>query len=242
MIQDLEQSYRLRWMDFDRYGRIKPSAVLDLFQDVATLQAEHMGIGYDDMHAQGVFWAIVRMKYEIKKDPVHYETVKVRTWPHTPTRFSFLRDFSIRDAETDELLIGATSEWVLMDYKTRKFSRITDHYTQGDDEFDTLRNFDEKPRKVPAFEADEPVLVMMPSFVDIDQNGHVNNSRYADYALNALTPEADAQLRIFQIDFRHEVLPDSPLAMYTQESDKLVLAKGVREDGEMAFACSFELR
>ena len=43
----LEKDYRLRTGDFDRYRRLHPTAVLDLFQDIGGLQAEMMGIGYD---------------------------------------------------------------------------------------------------------------------------------------------------------------------------------------------------
>ena len=130
----MELDYRLRWMDFDRYGRIQPFAVLDIFQDLATVQAEDMGIGRDDMMAKGVFWAVVRSKFEIVKPPSHYQVVTARTWPHTMSSFSFMRDFSIRD-EAGDLLIKASSEWVLMDIESRKFVKVTDHYT-GSEDFD----------------------------------------------------------------------------------------------------------
>ena len=113
-----ELDYRLRYLDFDRYGRIQPTAVLDLLQDVATVHAEEIGIGRDAMVARGVFWAVVRLKYEIVRDPEYFSVVRVRTWPHTLTNFSFLRDFSIC-GENGELLIKASSEWVLMDVETR---------------------------------------------------------------------------------------------------------------------------
>ena len=43
---EMELDYRLRWLDFDRYGRLQPVTVLDICQDMATLQAEDMGIGH----------------------------------------------------------------------------------------------------------------------------------------------------------------------------------------------------
>ena len=123
----MELDYRLRWMDFDQYGRLQPSSALDIFQDAATIQAEDMGIGRDSMVSRGVFWAVVRIKLEIVKPPAQCQVVTVRTWPHTPTRFSFLRDFTMRDASGD-LLVKATSEWVLMDIESLKlhFGRHTD--------------------------------------------------------------------------------------------------------------------
>ena len=44
-----EESHLLRANDFDTYGRIKPSAVLDLFQNAAGAHAKAIGVGFDAM-------------------------------------------------------------------------------------------------------------------------------------------------------------------------------------------------
>ena len=240
MALELELDYRLRWLDFDRYGRIQPARLLDLFQDVATAQAEDMGIGRDDMMARGVFWAVIRMKYEIVREPERCQVVRVRTWPHTPTGFSFLRDFSVR-GETGDLLVKATSEWVLMDIETRKFARLKDHY-DGPHDFVEDRSFDSKPRKAPAFaEGNRPIFTATPAYADIDVNGHVNNARYLNFIVNALNPGPEDAIRTLQIDYRHEALAGEALSVHTLVEGKQVLSKGVREDGNIAFACAIDL-
>lgn len=240
MALGMEIDYRLRWMDFDRYGRLQPAAVLDMFQDVATIHAEDMGIGRDAMLPHGVFWAVVRLKLEIVKEPAHFQTVTVRTWPHTPTRFSFLRDFTMYD-EAGDLLVKAMNEWVLMDVESRKFVSVKDYY-DGSDDFDEARVFERKPRKIADFEqGNRPQVVVVPRCSDIDVNGHVNNARYANYVIDALNPgEADV-IKTLQIDYRHEVLPNAPLTMHTFVEDGLVLSKGVGEDGVTSFASKIEL-
>ena len=233
--------YRLRWMDFDRYGRMQPSAILDMFQDVATVHAEELGIGRDDLLARGVFWVVVRSKFEIVEAPEHYHVVTARTWPHTLTRFSFMRDFSMLD-EGGRLLVKATTEWVLMDVESRKFVSVKD-YCDVPDDYDEERSFERKPRKIPDFaEGNRPVHVVVPGYSDIDVNGHVNNARYADYVIDALNPGEGACIRTFQIDYRHEVLPGVPLHVHTLVEDARVLAKGVNEQGQTSFACLIELQ
>lgn len=240
MALGMELDYRLRWMDFDRYGRMQPASVLDIFQDLATIQAEDMGIGRDDMMAKGVFWAVVRSKFEIVKAPSHYQVVTARTWPHTPTRFSFMRDFSLRDEEGD-LLVKATSEWVLMDVESRKFASVKDYYA-GSTDFSEERAFEKRPRKIRAFdEGNRPTCTIVPRFSDLDLNGHVNNARYANYVVNALKPTGEGSIKTFQIDYRHEVLAESPLEMHTLVEDDQVLSKGINEDGDVAFACAIDL-
>lgn len=240
MTCSMEQDYRLRWMDFDKYGRIQPFALLDLCQDVATEHAEMINIGRSDMLAKGVFWAVIRTKLEIVGTPKHFQDVTVRTWPHSPTRFSFQRDFSIRDESGDELA-KATTEWVLMDIETRKFVSAVDFYDVPDD-LDDARAFERKPRKIKDFETGNmPVATFAPGYSDIDVNGHVNNAKYANYIVDALDAGPDASIRTLQIDYRHEVLPGAPLAMHTLVEDGIVRSKGIREDGAIAFASIIEL-
>lgn len=240
MTQALELDYRLRWMDFDRYGRLHPAPVLDMFQDVATVHAANMGMSRDAMVARGVFWAVVRSKLEYVKAPAQLQGVTVRTWPHAPTRFSFQRDFTMRDAAGD-LLVKASTEWVLMDLEARKFVSVKDYY-DGPDDFDETRAIEGKLRKIADFpEGNLPVVQVVPRFSDIDVNGHVNNARYANYIIDALDPGEKGSIKTLQIDYRHEVLPGVPLAMHTLVEDGRVLSKGVDEEGETAFAALIEL-
>ncbi len=235
-----ELDYRLRWMDFDRAGRIQPFALLDLFQDVATVNANEMGIGRDELMKKGLFWAVVRTKIEIVRDIAPSQVVTVRTWPHTLSRFSFLRDFSMRDQAGAELA-KATSEWVLMNAEERSFVSVKDHY-EGPLDFDEARAFEKKPRKIANFdEGNRPTIEIIPRYSDIDVNGHVNNARYATYVIDALDPESQGAIKTFQIDYRHEVLPGVPLVMHTLVEDGTVRSKGVNEQGEVAFTCLIEL-
>ncbi len=236
---EMQLDYRLRWMDFDRYGRLQPASVLDMFQDVATAHAEEMNIGRDAMAPRGVFWAVVRAKYEVVKEPQHFQTVTVRTWPHTPTRFSFMRDFTMLD-EAGDVLVKATNEWVLMDIEARTFASVKDFY-EGPNDFCEERSFEKKPRKIADFEeGNRPVIEIVPRYSDIDVNGHVNNARYANYVIDALNPSERGALKTFQIDYRHEALPGQPLKMHTLVEDGRILSKGVNPSGEIAFASLIE--
>ena len=236
----MERDYRLRWMDFDKYGRMQPSAILDLCQDMATLHAIELGIGGEEMAKRGVFWAVIHTKYETVKEPQHHQVITVRTWPHSLSRFSFIRDFSLLD-ESGELLVKATTEWVVMDIESRKFASVKDFY-DGPTDFCEDRLFEKKPRKIRGFdEGNRPVCTIVPRFSDIDVNGHVNNARYANYVVDALDPDPGHSIKALQIDYRQEVLVGSPLEMHTLVEDGRVLSKGVNGQGDVAFACAIEL-
>ena len=128
---DLKVTVPLRVTDFDRYGRLKPSAVLSLFQEAATVQAGVMDIGHDAMERRGVFWAVIRTYYEVIQQPQLYTSVQVRTWPHSPSRFSFQRDYIVTSLD-GEMLLRGTSEWVLMSLETRSFVNLDSVYEPPD--------------------------------------------------------------------------------------------------------------
>ena len=236
----MEKGYELRLCDFDRYGRIQPAALLDIFQEIATLQAGTIGVGLEDMRRMGVLWVIVRMKYEVVREPHLHEHVVASTWPHSLSRFSFLRDFWLK-SDTGELLVKATSEWVIVDAATHKFASIADYY-QGPTEYHEERAFDEKPKKITQLPGDEaePIL-RVPSYSDVDMNGHVNNAKYANYIVDALEPGPEGSIRLFQIDYRQEALEGQELHIRVAPMDDGSLAaKGTNAEGQVVFTCRIE--
>lgn len=241
MTLEATRDYRLRWMDFDRYGRIQPAAILDIFQDMTTLHAEEIGIGREALLDEGVIWVVTRTRVEITSEPEHFQVVTVRTWPHSLSRFSFMRDFTMR-GEDGMLLAKASQEWILIDEQSRKFASPKDYY-HGPTDFCEERAFLKKPRKMPDFDTDGlTASTVTPSYSDIDLNGHVNNAKYINYVYDALNPGPEGTVKAFQLDYRYEVLPGKPLDIYTLVEEGRVLSKGVREDGKTAFTCVIELR
>ncbi|MBQ9069434.1 MAG: hypothetical protein IJ131_10345 [Eggerthellaceae bacterium] len=234
-----EAPFHVRIGDFDRYGRLLPSSVLDIMQEVATIQADDMGIGRDVMVSKGVFWAVVRMKFEMLLQPGLHSVLMAKTWPHSPTKASFMRDYTLATSE-GQLVARATSEWVLVDIEKRRFASVLNYY-DGPTNFIEERALEGKLKKIPDFdEKGASFARIVPSYSDVDLNGHVNNSKYPNYVLDALRPRQDGTLRAMQIDYRHEILPEEELRVYALDSDQTVLAKGVNAEDKVMFAARIE--
>ena len=237
---ELSADYRLRWMDFDRFGRLRPSCILDIFQDVATLQANDMGIGRDDMLAKDVFWAVIRQKYVVDRQPRHGEVLTARTWPHSPRRFSFMRDYSLADEEGN-ILVRGSSEWVLMGIRTRQLTPVEGKVDAPFD-FCPERCFQEKMRKLASFPLVGQPARATPSTADIDVNGHVNNTRYAAYVEEALDLSEEEVASGLQMDYRQEALAGEELRLFTHRIGSEVDLVGISPTDEVSFACRLELR
>lgn len=240
MTIEYEQTYQLRTGDFDTYAHLQPASVLDIFQDAAGANADRTpGMTMEDaVEGTKLLWVITRLKYEVVATPALHEQVKVRTWPLAPTRMGFQREYTIKRLD-GELLVKGTSEWVLMDAVTRSFVSARDVYN-GPDDFSTERNFEKKVRKLRDFEPADKGCRITPTFTDIDVNGHVNNTKYASYVLDALNPGKDEVIRTFQIDYRHELRCGQSVDIHLAREDGAVTALGISDDGERRFMARIE--
>ena len=114
-----EKEYTLRASDFDKYLRIKPSSVLELFQDAAGQHAEEIGVGYEEMAKRSYAWVLTKVKLKFVSNPKNYQNVIIKTWPISPDRLTYRREFIIEDDKGNRL-VGGSSEWVVMHWKKRR--------------------------------------------------------------------------------------------------------------------------
>ncbi len=230
-----EKEYYLRASDFDKFNHIKPSAVLDLFQDAAGQHAEEIGVGFDEMIKRSYLWVLTRIKFKVISRPKSYQKVIVKTWPLEPSRFSYRREYCIKD-ENGEMLVVGSSEWVVIHSEKRRLVSAPDLYPFTDG-FHAEMMCEEKLGKVEDFEISAEPYIVNAGFSELDINNHVNNTKYANYVLDAINPEKAYELKEFQIDYRKEVLGGTELSIYHTKQNESVLAKGQNSNGDIMFAC-----
>ena len=117
-------------MDF--CDRIKPSAVLQHFQDIATEHANLLGIGYKETVANNCFWVLTKVAAEIDKQPQMGEKLRIATYPRKPTAVEATRDYYIFNSK-NELIIRGSSKWCVLDIANRKIKRISEIFDYTDD-------------------------------------------------------------------------------------------------------------
>lgn len=233
-----DREYTLRASDFDKFNNIKPSAVLDLFQDAAGQHANEIGVGFVDMVRRSYLWALTRIKFKILANPKAYQKILIKTWPLAPNRFSYRREYCIENESGEKMIIGS-SDWVVIHSEKRQLISAPDLYPFNDD-FHTEIMFEERIVKVKDFKADGTPYIVNAGFSDLDVNNHVNNTKYADYVLDAVNPTKAETLDVFQIDYRKEVLQGTQLNIYHSREENIITAKGQNQNGETMFVCKLE--
>ena len=203
---------------FDMNDRLSPKAFLNLFQDVAGVNAVEIGVGYEDLLKNNLYWILSRVKFDVLKMPVPNQTVIVQTWPHEKGRIDFDRDFKILSEDGEVLVIG-TSKWCVIDTVNRALQRTDKVNYVG--EICPDINYAGKFGKImlPPEDKFEEVFTHTVRFSDLDHNKHMNNTNYALLAANATTKQIFSH---FEINFLSECVI----------GDNIVVSLAKTEDGE----------
>lgn len=234
MNESFEKEFYLRTSDFDCRMDLAPAAVLDLFQDVAGEHARLLGIGREAMLAERLIWVVVKVRYRILKTPHQYDRVTVKTWPLPPRRSIFQREYSICSAE-GELLVAGSSEWVVIHADRRRLVPVGDVYPIKDG-FLTGHSFEDGFPHLADFAPACEGMPVVPQFSDMDANGHVNNTKYANFVMNAAALGEGEHIREFLLEYHREIKGGTPFTLDLLREGNTLLAKGVGEDGARMFS------
>lgn len=169
-----------------------------------------LGIGMEDMFANGRTWMLSRIDIKVESLPQAGDEVVVRTWPMGTERIFALRCLEMMNAR-GERLVGALYEYLIVDMKTRhplRPERILDPAMKADL---PAPYPDLKPglHEISAFEesgfADSFKLIASPRH--IDNNGHVNNAYTIDWLCDAvpLSERENGGIRRIMVDFVSEI-------------------------------------
>lgn len=199
-----EKNYQLRVSDFDRSDNLRPSAMLDMFQSVASEHAANLNIGYEDLLKKDSVWVLLRMRYDVLKTvKFGSENIVVKTWPHKAGRVDYDRDFCIENLN-GERLVNASSKWCVINMQTRRIAVGVASYPEGDHYQEII--YPEGLKKLPDFDLGKAIRYDgYAGHSCLDHNGHVNNVKYNDFILDALKLEENESIKSFEINYINEM-------------------------------------
>lgn len=195
-----EEKYRITSYLVNLRQRAGLYAILNLVQDVGWQQALALGF---DLAGQGMSWVFTRQKLVMENWPGWNEEVTIRTWLRPAGKSPFVfRDY--------ELFCGGrkigecTSSFTLIDSATRKLAAPD------------WSSF-EKVWRREGWLVHQPAKILLPKELgdlasfevrnsDLDLNNHVNNTKYAQWILDAVPVQSlrTADLHEYEINFLAE--------------------------------------
>jgi len=204
--------------DVDHNGIITISKLLNMMHETAWSHVNYLKKGWQELHAEGLYWALGKLHLKIHKLPTWNAQIRVDTWAKKRESILFLRDYEVF-GEKDELLCCAISEWMLVDYHLNKIVRLERLNTQLDYPKDRL-----------AFEGRVPRLLRLdfpenPEFQtavlsDLDVNQHVNNASYVRWVIDQFSYDIynKHQIKEVTINYSNQLKPGERYCIAWQET------------------------
>ena len=206
MDKTFSKDYTITCYEADANQLMRPTAMLDLMQEAANVNASTLGFGYDEMMNSNTAWVLSRIHVKFMNTPKWREEVNLKTWHKGVSKLFYLRDFILSDKAGNPMVLATTS-WLIIDMNTRRLVRNSDLALS-----DTAMHAIETPADQVVLPLDiEPELVRKHpvTWSEIDTNGHVNNVKYAVWAIDAVKAEdiKERPLKELLINYDAEVMP-----------------------------------
>jgi len=201
----------------------KQSATLEClcryFQEAAWNHAEELGVGYQRLLAENRIWVLSRLLVKIARYPRWAENVHVHTWPRLAKSVFAMRDFEMFDSSGERMVAGA-SAWLLLDTTTKKPQRVDKLISEIQRSFPDRRALEQEPQKLSRCVSNPTALDLAVRYSDIDVNGHVNNSRYIGWLMDAHSMELHRShtIKSIEVNYLGETVAGDRLSILSSEA------------------------
>lgn len=209
------KEYIIRSYECDRNNNLRLVTLMNIFQDVADINAAQLGLGLDYCLSKGLAW--VGSNYEILVDrlPKLHEKIRIVTWPAVEKKLGAVRDFEVY-GEDGKRIIAASSLWILINFERKRPVSLRDNLP----EYQIIPNraLDTEFEKIGEVSRSDVETKFRVRFDDIDLNKHVNNAVYVLWASEAVDPEfrLTHNPRRIEINFKKEGLIGEKIVVKTE--------------------------
>ena len=240
MIPVWKEKFKITSFQVDFQGKIKPTNLMQLFQEAAGNHAAHLGAGYDALVENKLFWALSRIRVEIEKLPKWGDEIWVETWPYSLVGPFFRRDFIFYN-DRNEVIGRGVSGWLLISSETMRPQRA--------DKLPAELPFNEGKRALETFpdrlngKAENLVFSKKILYNEIDVNNHVNNTRYLDWVMDCFDLEFHKShlLKSFTLEFLNEMHWGDEVELFSGQNGLSFHIQAVtKETGKVAFRSDIE--
>ena len=242
MMKTYDETFRLLTRDCDLKGTWRLSAVLEAMQEAAGAHSLLLGCGRQELLRRNIVWVLSRSELHMVRYPHIGEKITLHTFP-MPNRVYFFPRYYVFTDERGEMVGKAGTLWLLLDTKTRKMLPPGDIGRLIPDNRDLTVPMN-LPATVGALQGDEFVTEYTPLYTDLDVNGHVNNTRYADWLCNILGIDqmTRSEPETVILNYNHEILPGQRVTLRRVQKDRQYRLSGFVDGNTPAFEIGGALR
>lgn len=200
-------TYQVSMSEKDMQYALKPAVLLNFMQDLAakSINKIDQSLSCDTLLQKGLGWFLIRYRIEFDDYPVGVDKIKILTECRGGSRMTTYRDFECYDEATGKRLLRATTSWFVVNLNSKSIVNVAQEFPQFIP-FEK-REDDLTLQKIRPISENDCQKVFHVRYDDLDMNGHVNNTVYITWAMEALDFDfrAKHKLKTLDIYFKHEV-------------------------------------
>lgn len=214
------QRFVINHYELDHRGRLSVPYLCRMLQEGAGNDATRLGIATHQMVGpHGIAWVLARFHLKIVDAgcwPKWRDEVDVATWRVSHDRFLAVRDYRVTTATGRTFAVG-TSWWAIFDIAKRRMAPIPAFVADNHPKV-AERAFTSSFDRLPAIERVDFQGRVAAGLRDIDQNDHVNNVSYVNWAIEGTPRELSLKGDLVEVEvvFRAETRLDEELVVQGQ--------------------------
>ncbi len=190
----------VKYSEIEQNLAMKPFALLNFLQDIASKNAEDLGFGYSYIHPRNYAWFLLKYRMEFNEYPSDVQELILKTEPRGYNKLFAYRDFELYNGD-NKLLGRMHSAWSLVEIDSRSIVPISQAIPENPYMIPFQKRDDDLSFKKisaivnPIYEKEFEVR-----YNDLDVNGHANNGNYVVWAFEPLSFEFKNSHTIKNID------------------------------------------
>lgn len=194
-----EEKINLKYSEIDQNMAMKPFALLNFLQDIASKNAEDWGFGYSYIHPRNYAWFLIKYRMEFEEYPFDIQELTLKTEPRGYNKLFAYRDFELYNNE--KLLGRMHSMWSIVDIETRSIVPVQVAIPENP----YMKPFEKREDDLSFSKISTIANISLEKefevrYNDIDVNGHANNGNYIVWALELLDYEFKNSHKLKTID------------------------------------------
>ena len=195
--------YKITSLLTNPQGSLGLYGALNLIQETAWLHAEDIGFGLNTMNEAGLYWVLTRQSLHMEQWPRMGATIQVKTWLCPPQGAFVTREFILYD-EAQKILGSCSTTWLALDRHTKKILPAQDLRPWAELTSPPVTGI--TPDKIPVSGSYEKLAKFRVRNSDLDINQHVNNTKYAQWILDAIpySLHRSLKLKTYTVNFLAE--------------------------------------
>ena len=233
---------RVRYSEINREGLLDIPSVLNYFQDCSTFQSEYLGVGVEYLKNEKRAWVLSSWQIDLLQDVKMLEDIEIGTWSYGARGVYGYRNFVLNKADGSRA-VNANTIWVFTDISTGMPVKVRekDIEVYGREPKIEMTDYGRKIITEGTGEAEPEFSVRK---YHIDTNGHVNNVKYVQFAMEYL--EENAKVSVLRAEYKRSARYGDVICpvIYKEENTLTVSLNDISGDvyAKVQFMCHKEKR